>query len=151
MGRIIVIGAGITGITTTDALLERGHELVVLERHPYPAMEASFANGGQLSASNAEVWNHPSTLIKGVRWLFRKDAPLRFDMRLSILKYEWLAEFAVALRGYKRNTIQTCASPSRRANISTRSPSARRSISICRDEASCTSTITTRTCGTQDT
>jgi hypothetical protein len=38
-------------------------------------METSHANGGQLSASNAEVWTHPSTLLKGLKWMFKADAP----------------------------------------------------------------------------
>jgi D-amino-acid dehydrogenase len=40
-------------------------------------METSYANGGQLSASNAEVWTHPATILKGLKWLVKKDAPLR--------------------------------------------------------------------------
>ncbi|WP_235538139.1 FAD-dependent oxidoreductase [Sphingomonas sp. Root720] len=44
-------------VTTAYALLDRGHTVTVVDRHRYPAMETSFANGGQLSASNAEVWN----------------------------------------------------------------------------------------------
>ena len=55
MSTIAIIGSGITGVTTAYALLQRGHEVVVLDRHRYAAMETSFANGGQLSASNAEV------------------------------------------------------------------------------------------------
>jgi len=60
MPHIAVIGAGITGVTTAYALLERGYQVTVVDRQRYAAMETSFANGGQLSASNAEVWNHLS-------------------------------------------------------------------------------------------
>lgn len=63
MRRIAVIGSGITGVTTARALLARGFEVTVFDRHRYAAMETSFANGGQLSASNAEVWNSWSTLL----------------------------------------------------------------------------------------
>src|ERR1700693_5368610 len=73
---IAIIGAGITGVTTAYALLERGYNVTVLDRHRYAAMETSFANGGQLSASNAEVWNNWTTVLKGISWLFRSDAPL---------------------------------------------------------------------------
>ncbi|BBI64686.1 hypothetical protein HSBAA_59920 [Vreelandella sulfidaeris] len=76
MQRIAVIGGGITGITSAYALAKRGYQVTVFEKHRYAAMETSFANGGQLSASNAEVWNHWPTVIKGLRWMLRNDAPL---------------------------------------------------------------------------
>jgi hypothetical protein len=41
-------------------------------------METSFANGGQLSASNAEVWNSWGTVLKGLKWMMSpKEQPPR--------------------------------------------------------------------------
>ena len=57
-------------------------------------METSYANGGQLSVSNAEVWNHWSTVAKGLRWMLRSDAPLLMNPRPSWHKYTWIAELA---------------------------------------------------------
>ena len=65
---IAVIGGGITGVTTAYALAKRGFTVTLFEKNRYAAMETSFANGGQLSASNAEVWNHWSTILKGEIW-----------------------------------------------------------------------------------
>ena len=79
MAHIAIVGAGITGVTTAYALLDYGHRVTLFERQRYAAMETSFANGGQLSASNAEVWNHPSTLAKALGWIFRSDAPLQLS------------------------------------------------------------------------
>lgn len=107
MAKIIVIGAGITGVTTAYALLERGHEVTMIERHRYPAMETSFANGGQLSASNAEVWNDWATLLKGLKWMLRRDAPLLLNPAPSWHKYSWLGEFVLNIAGYRANTIDT--------------------------------------------
>lgn len=107
MSRIAVIGSGITGVTTAYALLQRGHEVVVLDRHRYAAMETSFANGGQLSASNAEVWNSTATLLKGMKWMLRQDAPLLLNPRPSVHKYSWMAEFVGHIRHYRANTIAT--------------------------------------------
>ncbi|AOR79458.1 D-amino acid dehydrogenase [Novosphingobium resinovorum] len=107
MARIIVIGAGITGVTAAYALLSRGHEVTLVERHRYPAMETSFANGGQLSASNAEVWNSMATITKGLRWLLRPDAPLLFNPRPSLHKYSWMAQFVGAIGRHHANTVET--------------------------------------------
>ena len=106
MAHVAIVGAGITGITTAYALLNCGHRVTVFERQRYAAMETSFANGGQLSASNAEVWNHPSTLAKGLAWLFRSNAPLQLNPRPSWHKYSWLAEFVAQVPNYRNNTIR---------------------------------------------
>ena len=105
MKTIAVIGAGITGVTTAYALAKRGMRVTLIERHRYPAMETSYANGGQLSASNAEVWNHRSTVAKGLRWMLRSDAPLLLNPRPGWHKLSWLAEFLAAMPHYRENTI----------------------------------------------
>lgn len=107
MKSIAVIGGGITGVTSAYALARRGFAVTLFERHRYPAMETSFANGGQLSASNAEVWTHGSTLLKGLTWMFRRDAPLLVHPRPDWHKLSWFAEFAASIPRYQENTIAT--------------------------------------------
>ena len=107
MNHIAVIGAGITGITTAYSLLDRGFAVTVFDRQRYAAMETSFANGGQLSASNAEVWNSWPTVWKGLKWLARGDAPLLLNPKPSWHKYSWLAEFVANIPNYERNTVAT--------------------------------------------
>ncbi|MYL24699.1 D-amino acid dehydrogenase [Halomonas alkaliantarctica] len=104
---IAVIGGGITGITTAYSLLKRGFDVTVFEKNRYAAMETSFANGGQLSASNAEVWNHWPTVSKGMRWMLRRDAPLLVNPRPSWHKLSWFAEFIRAIPQYADNTSET--------------------------------------------
>ena len=92
---IAVIGAGITGVR-----LGRwsGFEVTVFDRHRMSAMETSFANGGQLSASNAETWNSVATIFKGIKWMLQKDAPLLVNPWPS-----WCARLVrVRLRARKR-------------------------------------------------
>ena len=103
MTRVAIVGAGIAGVTTAYALLERGYDVTIIDRQRYPAMETSFANGGQLSASNAEVWNNIPTLLKGLRWMFRRDAPLLMNPLPSWHKYSWLAEFVAQIPNYRAN------------------------------------------------
>ena len=107
MKTIAIIGGGITGVTTAYALAKRGFAVTLLERHRYAAMETSFANGGQLSASNAEVWNHRSTIAKGLKWMLKNDAPLLVNPKPSWHKLSWFAEFVAAMPHYRDNTVAT--------------------------------------------
>lgn len=107
MSRIAVIGAGVTGLTTAYELLDRGFDVTVFDRNRYAAMETSFANGGQLSASNAEVWTQWGTVIKGLKWMLQADAPLLVNPAPTLHKMRWMAEFLSNIPHYKANTIET--------------------------------------------
>ena len=107
MRKIAVIGAGITGVTTAYSLLNRGFDVTVFDQNRYVAMDTSFANGGQLSASNAEVWNQWSTILKGIKWMFVRGAPLLVNPKPSWHKYSWMAEFMANIPNYQKNTVHT--------------------------------------------
>jgi len=107
MKHLAVIGAGITGVTTCYALLNRGYRVTVFDKHRYAAMQTSFANGGQLSASNAEVWTQASTILKGIKWMLKKDAPLLVNPKPGWHKYSWMAEFISNIPHYEENTIES--------------------------------------------
>jgi D-amino-acid dehydrogenase len=104
---IAVIGAGITGITTAYNLAKRGCRVTIFDRHPYAAMETSFANGGQLSASNAEVWNSWATVWKGIKWMTTPGAPLLVNPKPSWHKFSWMMEFIGSIPKYEENTVTT--------------------------------------------
>jgi D-amino-acid dehydrogenase len=70
-------------------------------------METSYANGGQLSASNAEVWNSWATVFKGLKWMFTPGAPLLVNPTPSWHKLSWMAEFVAAIPKHEENTVTT--------------------------------------------
>ncbi|WP_104484414.1 D-amino acid dehydrogenase [Acinetobacter indicus] len=107
MPHVVVIGAGITGVTSAYELMRLGYRVTVIDRHLYPAMETSYANGGQLSASNAEVWNQKATVLKGLKWMSQKSAPLLLNPAFDLHKYGWLIEFLSNIRHYEYNTQET--------------------------------------------
>jgi D-amino-acid dehydrogenase len=109
MKKVAVIGAGIAGITTAYYLAKKGYVVTVYEQEPYPAMRTSFANGGQISVSNSEVWTTWSNVKKGIKWLFKKDAPLLIRPKLDFKQWKWLAKFLynTATNQYEKNTSET--------------------------------------------
>ena len=109
MKKIAVIGAGIAGTTTAYALVKKGHNVTIIDSRRYPAMATSYANGGQLSASNAETWNTTKNVVSGIKWMFTPDAPLLFNPSPEIQKYRWMLGFLwTTLKGdHKKNTLDT--------------------------------------------
>jgi len=91
--RILVLGAGVVGVTTAYWLARAGHAVVVLDRQQGPGLETSFANGGQISASHADPWAAPGTPLKALRWLGREDAPLIIRPRLDFAMLDWCLRF----------------------------------------------------------
>jgi D-amino-acid dehydrogenase len=79
--KILVLGAGVIGVTSAWYLRRAGHEVTVIERCAAVAEETSHANGGQISASHAEPWANPHVLPQMLAWLGQEDAPLLFRLR----------------------------------------------------------------------
>ncbi len=94
--RIVVIGAGVTGLAAAWFLVEDGHDVTVVDRLPGPGQETSFANGAQLSYSYVAPLAGPGVLPKIPPWLLRRDSPLRFRPSLDPDQWRWLAAFVLA-------------------------------------------------------
>ena len=109
MKHVAVIGAGITGVLAAYYLVKAGHKVTVLEQERHPAMRTSYANGGQVSVSNSEVWNTWGNVKKGIKWMFQKDAPLLIRPAPSIAKIKWMSKFLWhTVKGeHARNTAST--------------------------------------------
>ena len=62
--KVLIMGAGIVGVSTAWYLAKAGHEVTVLERADQAAMETSFANAGQLSYGYTTPWAAPNIPAK---------------------------------------------------------------------------------------
>jgi D-amino-acid dehydrogenase len=119
--KVVVLGAGLLGVTSAYFLRQQGHDVVVVDRQATPAAETSFANGGQISVSHAEPWANPSAPLKVLQWLGKEDAPLLFRLRADARQWLWGLQFMrectpartrhniaqiVRLGTYSRDTLQ---------------------------------------------
>jgi D-amino-acid dehydrogenase len=108
---VVVLGAGIIGISTAWHLLERGHEVTVVDRQPDAALETSFGNAAQISVSYCEPWANRDAPLKALKWMFRNDAPLLFRPRLDPLQWRWCLQFLAQCNdaAFERNVQQLVA------------------------------------------
>ncbi len=93
---VVVLGAGVVGLTTAYYLTLDGHRVTVVDRNDGVALETSFANGAQLSYSYVAPLAGPGVLPKIPPWLLRRDSPLRFYPKLDPDQWRWLLEFVLA-------------------------------------------------------
>ena len=105
--RIVVLGAGVVGVTAAWYLAQDGHEVTVVDRQRAPALETSFANGGQISASYAEPWANPEAPVKILKWLGRRTRRC--------------CSGCGSTRGSGAGDCSSCSSACRRARAATRS------------------------------
>jgi D-amino-acid dehydrogenase len=106
--KIIVLGAGILGVTSAWFLRRDGHDVTVIDRQPNAGLETSYANGSQISVSYAEPWANPGAPLKILKWLGRDDSPLLFRLNADPHQWTWgLSFLANCTPGRTRfNTIQ---------------------------------------------
>ena len=87
--KVLVLGAGVIGITTGYELARAGHEVVVLERQPGPGLETSFANAGEVSPGYSAPWAGPGVPLKAIRWLAMHHRPLVIRPHLDRSMIRW--------------------------------------------------------------
>lgn len=88
--RVVILGAGVIGVTSAWYLAQAGHEVVVIDRQAGPALETSFANAGEISPGYASPWAAPGIPAKAVKWLFMEHAPLILRPQFDLAMLRWL-------------------------------------------------------------
>lgn len=120
--KIVVLGAGVVGVTSAWYLARQGHEVVVVDRLHNSALETSFANAGQLSFGYASPWAAPGIPRKAIKWMFDTHPALTIRPDGSLAQLRWLyqmwrnctperyavnKERMVRLAEYSRHCLQT--------------------------------------------
>ncbi|HEY5638308.1 MAG TPA: FAD-dependent oxidoreductase [Burkholderiales bacterium] len=91
--KVVVLGAGLAGLTTAWYLATDGHEVEVVERETAVASLASFANGGIIAASRAFPWPGPQMKPVFLKAFFRNDQALRVRLRIDPEFWAWGLKF----------------------------------------------------------
>ena len=109
--QVTVLGAGIIGVSTAWHLLQRGHEVTLVDRQPDAALETSFANAAQISVSYCEPWANKDAPLKTLKWMFSDESPLLFRPQLDWAQWRWGLQFLAQCNdaAFVRNVAQLVA------------------------------------------
>ena len=90
--RVLVLGAGVIGVTTAYYLAQQGYDVVVVDRQPSVANETSFANAGQISPGYASPWAAPGIPLKALKWMMREHSPFSLRLTTDPFQYQWMLQ-----------------------------------------------------------
>lgn len=108
---VMVLGAGVIGVSTAWHLLQRGHSVTLVDRQPDAALETSFGNAAQISVSYCEPWANRAAPLKALKWLFDPEGPLKFRPQLDPAQWRWGLQFLAQCNdtAFERNVAQIVA------------------------------------------
>ena len=91
---VLIVGAGVAGLASALALLERGRGVRVIDAGTVGS-GASHGNCGTLTPSHAPPLAAPGTIAHALRWMLTPDAPLYIPPRFDPGLWRWLLGFAL--------------------------------------------------------
>lgn len=100
--KVVVIGAGIVGVTTAYEFAERGHQVILIDKREGAGLETSYANGGQLGAGEVAPWAGPEVPWLALKWMGRADGPFRLRLKADPEQWIWLLRFLMRCRASAR-------------------------------------------------
>jgi len=114
---VIVLGAGVVGVTTAYYLSQQGCRVTVIDRAPDVGDEASFANGGQLSYSFTDALARPQFVAKIPQLLLGQDPGIQVHLEPGL--FAWGLRFLgqCTSRRARENTVAVLNTAMRSAEL----------------------------------
>ena len=89
---IIIIGAGIMGLTTAYELLKAGRKVTIIDESDITD-STSFGNAGLLSAFDKGPLANPGIVFNTLKLMLKGESPVNIHPSLDIKIYKWLWKF----------------------------------------------------------
>ena len=89
---IIIIGAGIMGLTTAYELLKAGRKVTIIDESDI-TNSTSFGNAGLLSAFDKGPLANPGIVFNTLKLMLKGESPVNIHPTLDIKIYKWLWKF----------------------------------------------------------
>ena len=90
---VVIIGGGVIGGLSAYFLTQKNWSVTLLEKDHFGS-GASHGNCGLVVPGHSQPLNNPANLIRGICWMFKKDAPLYIQWRFDPAWIRWATQFA---------------------------------------------------------
>ncbi len=90
---ILVIGAGVVGLSTAYYAARKGHRVTVLDRGTAEHENCSYGNAGYIVPSHFVPLAAPGMVALGLKWMLRPDSPFYIKPRLDWKLWDWGLKF----------------------------------------------------------
>lgn len=91
--KVIVLGAGVVGVTTAYHLAQAGCEVTVIDRQAAAASETSYGNAGLITPGDSFAWASPAALKTFVTSLYKPDMGIKVKLNLDPRFIQWTLKF----------------------------------------------------------
>jgi D-amino-acid dehydrogenase len=95
---VVVLGAGIVGVSTAYAVRQRGMSVALIDRRE-PGSETSYGNAGIISSGSITPLNNPSLWKSLPKYLTNRHAALRWNPLWAARNAGWVARFLADTAG----------------------------------------------------
>ena len=81
--QVLIIGAGVIGLSTAYYAARKGHRVAVLDRGTIEQENCSYGNAGLVVPSHFVPLAAPGMLAQGLKWMLKPDSPFYVKPRLD--------------------------------------------------------------------
>src|SRR6185437_9606301 len=93
---VVVLGAGMVGVSAALHLQARGRDVILLDRHARAGEETSHGNAGLIESASVFPYMFPRELAQIVRHAFNREPHMRYRIADLPAFLPWLARYFLA-------------------------------------------------------
>jgi D-amino-acid dehydrogenase len=93
---VVVLGAGMVGVSAALHLQQRGRDVVLVDRHDTAGEETSYGNAGLIEAASVFPYMFPQDIGQILRYAFNRSGDVHYHVRDLPVFLPWLVRYFLA-------------------------------------------------------
>src|SRR3954470_4482654 len=93
---VVVLGAGMVGVSAALHLQQRGRDVVLIDKHDLAGEETSYGNAGLIEAASVFPYMFPQDIGQILRYAFNRSGDVHYHVRDLPVFLPWLIRYFLA-------------------------------------------------------